>query len=179
MKSDVVKSSRPETNRYIEMDKKGYGPTYLASISLTLGVHNVHPSLNAGCVTEMIKLTSLMMKLSRKNGEEVIDLMNNVIDRYESLRDDSNVSEWMPRLPRDRKELRRFLLEGRNSILKNLAHPPVESINGHSSVSIIEILIWLLASGYKVEMFGADHFENWSVGQNYSKINQCLLAKKC
>ena len=42
MKSDVVKSSRPETNKYIEMDKKGYGPTYLASSSLTLGVRYFH-----------------------------------------------------------------------------------------------------------------------------------------
>ena len=141
--SDAMKSSREANNVYLRQDMNGNGPAYLVALSLSGGLSSATEYMYQSRVPFFIKFTKLMMKMSWNERGDITELLN-FWSSIHGITDEpiEMGKKWHPNMPKDMDELRRKLFRARYSILENVPHPPILKLDGHSYVSMSEIVFF-------------------------------------
>ena len=133
---------RKENKLFYFYEQFNQGVHYLIGLS-QYNLNNIASLLNTDEVNCHFQLAYLFVTMNPNQ----IEIETEVLRYFHSNLSPSFLGrKWVCSLPMDIPTVRRLYLEGKNSILKNLPHPGSISIEGHSYVSLTEIVQDCLAN---------------------------------
>lgn len=142
------------------------GLVYRANVGNRNAMHQVSDAKEAH---QMFLLLYLLLELSGPNQKRLIEYQNGIFRLYRVHEGEQSVRTYFPT---NMKEVRRMILEGAHSILRNFPCPRTYSIGNHACVSLKEVIH--LAAG-----FGANFkfcYDSKSKQQNRDGLNGTRAA---
>ena len=157
--SAVITFSQPESAEFFSRDfGDGTGCSYLVVLlqfqnpEAVIYVEPVEVELQ-------MQLAHLASQLSRSQNTELASILKAVYKKgradVEQLLDQPNkkqATSWKTKIPTTILEMRKYIINGKSSILKNLPRPKVKWLDdSHACISVVDCFANLLAHGYEVE----------------------------
>jgi hypothetical protein len=148
----VVTSNRNFGNSmcsaYFNADINGSGVADLVALS-QFGISNVGTEIHASDVQYSADMANFVLGLSNSQRNDLSQLLNATVLKVK--RDERNPRMWKTTIPINPFLMRKQYCDGKNSFLRNIPIPFVQSVGCHAYVSLRECIRLRLAFGYPLE----------------------------
>ena len=161
--------SRKETKEFYFHNQYDHGPSYLVGLS-QYHLPNISMFLKSDEVTTQIRIADLLLGL---HPSQVNCLLKVLLHFKKKITKEQPIEKWRCELPTTNNLVRKLYKNGKFAIHHNLPHPLMQTIDGHSYVSLKEIVQDSLANGYDFEPIFSD-----PLSDEVSNLNQSLFCKK-
>ena len=128
--------SREANRNYYYHEQYGLGAAFLVSNS-QFHQKNIASRLDTVDVNFQMRLSELFLFLSRRQAKNLNGILQYLTNRLQPYYLDK---DWSCLIPTTRADVRQYYTDGAFSIIKNLPHPNVHTLDGHSYVPLMEII---------------------------------------
>ena len=160
---------RKENIEYYFHNQNNNGPSYIVGLS-QYHLPNISNFLKSEEVTAQIRIADLLLGLYPKDVETLLKIF---IFFDKQIKQSSPEDKWGCQLPTNFTSIRQYYKDGKHAIHSNLPYPSINQVNGHSYVSIKQIVQDALANHIEIDDIYAPPIEN-----EIRYLNNSLFCKK-